>query len=861
MKTSTLASMLVLFAIMLAHALLETARDALFIAKLGADRLALAYIAIAVVALAAMTIVRRCSGTRDPRRLLVGFLTFAAVGTSILAATLAFEPSLAFVLYVWAGLVATLVVPTFWLVVERSLRIGEAKRAFGAVAAGGSVGALLGSALAALLGTFFGASALVVAAAFALVLASIAAVTLAPRTEAKPVEPALEDEAAPRRPARDARYVRLLLLLGLVSTVTLTLGDLLFKRLLAERLASDDLASVFGAVYTGLNVIGLVVQLAVTARLLDRAGVGAALTVLPAIMLVSALGFVATGITIAVIALKLADGGLRHSVHRVATEILFLPLATATRDAAKPLVDMVGQRGGQALAALIAMTLASSTHVLGVVTVAGTIAWLVVVGFIRGAYLRQFRATLEARDIQRDVQLPMLDKVSVELLMASLASPNEAEAGGALDLLVSRKEPIPALVLYHPSSAIVRRALASLRGNLRPDVVRVLQHLTSHSDPQIRAAAIAASSRTGHQEHCLGHALADPEADVRAAAAVALFEGPHAERAQDTVATLVHGSAASRAALARAIGHDPREQFRDVLVQLLAKREPEVVREVVHVWESAPALADIQHLLRLLDHPHVRGDVRRAIVASNLLEPMLVALDDPRTPLGVRRHLPRTISRFQSREAATALVARLLREPDGTTEFKILRALGRMRADNPALLIPTEPVRRYVQRSLEDAGRYRHLRHALASGPASPTLELLVELLAEKRRHAIERAFRALGILHPDADLRSVHDAITSDDDEQRAAAREIVDEVLPAEERAPLIDELVERSHAPLEHEDAVAALLVDPSDSLRCIAAHHVAQRRLVALRPELVRLKPLTGSTFVTLAFDQAIASLDA
>ena len=54
-------------------------------------------------------------------------------------------------------------------------------------------------------------------------------------------------------------------------------------------------------------------------------------------------------------------------------------------------------------------------------------------------------------------------------------------------------------------------------------------------------------------------------------------------------------------------------------------------------------------------------------------------------------------------------------------------------------------------------------------------------------------------------------------------------------------------------------AALLDDPSDSLRCIAAHHVAERRLVALRPHLARLSP--ASPLVTQAFDQAIARLDA
>jgi AAA family ATP:ADP antiporter len=870
---SILASGAVLFAVMAAHGLLETARDAIFLASLGPDRLASAYLAIAAAALGAMRLARRWRAARHPRRLLIGFLAFAALGTGAIAATLGRAPELAFALYVWTGLVATLVVPSFWLAVERGLRVGEAKRALGALAAGGTAGMLAGSAAAAALGGLIPARHLVTAAAVVFALAATAAAVLVPRGGADRAPRAAHTARgeASDAPGRSARYVRLLLVLGVASTATLTLGDLTFKRLLAERLDADVLAAVFGAIYAGLNALGLAVQLAATARLLERAGVGAALMLLPSIVLAGALGFAAAGAVAAVIALKLADGGLRHGVHRVASELLFLPLPAAARDAAKPVVDVIGQRGGQALAALAAMAVAgdaAGTRALGLLTALVAAAWLAVAARARGAYVRQFRAGLEARDIQRDARVPSLDADSVELLTSALSSPDEAEAAAALDLLALRQERVPALVLYHPSPAIVRRALASLEGELRPDVARVLERLVVHADPRIRAAALAAASRTGCHADRLASALSDPEPDVRAAAVVGLAGGPHAGAAEAALQALLAGSAQERAALAHAIGRAPREAHRGVLVQLLARREPAVVREVVQVWERTPSLADGARLLEMLDHPHVRGDVRRAFLAGDHLERLLAALQDPRTPLGVRRHLPRTISRFRSPVAAAALVARLSCELDGTTEFKLLRALGRMRADDPALAIDPQPVRAYVRRALDDAGRYRRLARALGrhgGGGGGPALDLLAELLVEKRRHAIERAFRGLGILYPTAALRGVHDAITSSDDQRRAAAREIADGVLPANERARLLDELEARdsSAAPAYAtlEAVLAALLVDHSDSLRCIAAHHVAQRRLVALRGELARLRPTAASAFVTRAFDQAIESLDA
>src|SRR6185503_13033300 len=72
---------------------------------------------------------------------------------------------------------------------------------------------------------------------------------------------------------RSRRYVRWMFAIALVSTVGLTIGDLTFKRVIAERMNPDDLAATFGAIYTGLNVLSLIIQLALTPLLLSRLGV------------------------------------------------------------------------------------------------------------------------------------------------------------------------------------------------------------------------------------------------------------------------------------------------------------------------------------------------------------------------------------------------------------------------------------------------------------------------------------------------------------------------------------------------------------------------------------------------------------
>ncbi|HEX7842053.1 MAG TPA: hypothetical protein VF469_31495, partial [Kofleriaceae bacterium] len=539
--------------------------------------------------------------------------------------------------------------------------------------------------------------------------AAITAFALTPRVGA--AEPATRRRRAEVLSQKSRRYVRLLIVVELLSMIALTFGDLMFKRIVADRLAAGDLASAFGAIYTGLNVVGLAIQLLVTPRLLARWGVANAMMVLPIVLVTTALGFSLTGALIAVVALKLGDGGLRHSLHRVSSEILFLPVPAVVRDGWKPVADAVGQRGGQALAALAVFglgALGGGARLLGVGTAVIATGWLVAIAITRRAYVAQFRETLKAGEIQRDVRVPELDADSRELLIEALSSPDEIEALAALDLL-ARRGRVPALVLYHPRAAVVQHALSLLPGELRPDVVRVLDHLIEHSDPKIRAVALAVSCRNGGSRDRLAAAASGADADVRAVALIHLASDPECTAVvDDGIAALTAGTTSDRAALARAIGHAPDARFRRVLYQLLEQREPAVMREVLAVLARAPTLADLDRLLALLEGPHVRGDVRRVFLSLGRrgLDHLIAALDDPRTPLGVRRHLPRTISRFETGVAAAALVARLLREPDGTTEYKLLRAIGRMRADEPELAIDTGAIRSYARRAVADAARY-----------------------------------------------------------------------------------------------------------------------------------------------------------
>lgn len=880
LRGTVTAPALVLFAFLTGHAILETARDALFLARLGAHRLAFAYLAMAGLAVLTVAIARGRRARPAPHLHLARVLAVGSIGTAAIAALLPVATAATFALYVWTGLVATAVLPAFWAVVDRSLAFSDAKRAVARIGAGGSLGSLAGSALAAVLSRLVPPGYLVTVGALVFAGAgTLAALTL--RGGAAPAGLATHRRSAAPLARGARRYLQLLLAVGLAATMALTFGDITFKRVLGEHFAAAQLATVLGTAYTGLAVVALIVQLVVTPRLLARRSVGDALMLLPALVAVAAGSFVLTGAFLAIVGLKLADGGLRHSLHRVASEILYLPVPAEVRDAIRPTIDAVAQRGGQAAAALLVVAVTAAvddSRALALVAALLSLAWLGLVVAARRGYVARLREQLRAGEVHRDARVPALDADAIALLTESLSRPDAMEAETALDILAAGGVPVPIRLLGHPEPAVVRRALMLIDTDSRPELLRAAALLHHHPDPEIRSRALAAASRTGVHTHQVVAGLLDQDVQVRAVAAVILTDhAAHRDAAAQTFASLTAGDCDDRIALTRAIGFRPVARFGPLLRDLVASGSEPLTREALRVLTRAPGLADLEQLLHLLASPRLRGDVRRVFTAAGDRghAHLVDALDDPRLPLDVRRHVPRTLSQFRSATATRALLARLPREPDGVTEFKILRALGRLRADDPRLPVDARIVRRYAQRSLADAARYATLQDQVAVldvADGGAGRGLLLELLAEKRRHGIEHVFRALAILQPRADLRSVHDAATSADRERRAAAREVVEGTVSSDLRVPLLallddlDPAARRARlgllaAPLYGTSTalVVGLLGDTSESLRCVAAHYAASSGLTAVRPHLARLRPLTGPPLVTFAFDQAIERL--
>lgn len=387
-----------LLAIMMAHSVMETARDALFLASLPATDLPWAYLAIALLAILELKVHERVlARIRDRRALLAASLlagSFVTLGFWALLEELG--PWALFGFYVWTGLLITVVLIEFWLLLDDAVTVIEAKRIFPAIASGGVIGAMMGSLIATTLLRITEPAGLVVAAAIILALAASTPFLWKVRTSDHP-EASVDEKVSVGWLLGDS-YLSRLLVLMMIGTITLTVLDYVFKSTVADNIAPEGLGLFFARFYLGLNSVALIVQVVGAGWLLHGFGPHRSSALLPALIMAGAAGLAFGPILLFAVALKAFDGSLRHTLYRASVEVLYLPLDSRRRDGAKGIIDVFGHRVGQAIASVLIMAgvgLGLTNRDFGIVLLVTVAAWLATILSTRRQYVDQFRHRLQ----------------------------------------------------------------------------------------------------------------------------------------------------------------------------------------------------------------------------------------------------------------------------------------------------------------------------------------------------------------------------------------------------------------------------------------------------------------------------------
>jgi AAA family ATP:ADP antiporter len=578
---------------------------------------------------------------------------------------------------------------------------------------------------------------------------------------------------------------------------------------------------------------------------------------LPVLIFGGAVGLAFGPILLFAVGLKAVDGSLRHTLYRSAVEVLYLPLGSKRRERAKGIIEVFGHRVGQAVASLLiiaAVGVGLTTRELGIVLMFLVAGWLVAIMSTRRQYVDQFRARLRHGVIDTQLELEELDRHSLDVLLNALNSDQDAEVLAAIDIFDrhGKTDLIPVLVLYHPSVQVRSRALEAFAEASDGRFVPIARRMLSDDDPEIRAAALRALTAVDPNRRLLEEKLDLEASIVRATALVGLLsmdqgsENGSAVSASKLEEWTSSKNPRTQSSLARAIRRDSGPVFHETLIKLIASEDDSVRFETLRAMEASPDARYLPSLLPLLGSSDLRAGARKAVVAIG--PEALVALDealaDPSTPQKVRRRIPHTIISFEAQEAADILLRHLEQEREGGVRLKILRALGRLRASQPSVVLDDALLQEQLRVGLLRVVQLLRWRAAIEGNGTSETAdaELLREALRDKERAALERAFWVMGLRRPEENFILVWRGVTSGNARLQAASYEvleaaltgafreavlaIIDEGEPPARRARVAATALGATIGQMSHEEAVGEMMQDRSEVIRGIATHHASE-----------------------------------
>lgn len=299
----------------------------------------------------------------ERRRILPWTYGFLASNLLLFAAIFAVQPDnirAARAFYIWLSVFNLLAISLAWSVLADLFSNEQAKRLFGLMAGGASLGGLIGPILGAVLVGVIGHSGLVLLAALFL-LGSIGAALYLQRWRDRHPLPA-EVEHPRSRPlggnpfAGATAVLRSPYLLGIAVFVVLLASVSTFLYFEQARLVAQTFTDrtrqtqVFGLIDAVVQILAILTQIFLTGRIAQKLGVGVLLVAVPLVM---AAGFLwlalAPVFAVFVVVMVIRRAG-EYALVRPGREMLYTVLLPEQKYKAKNFIDTVVYRGGDAVA-------------------------------------------------------------------------------------------------------------------------------------------------------------------------------------------------------------------------------------------------------------------------------------------------------------------------------------------------------------------------------------------------------------------------------------------------------------------------------------------------------------------------------
>jgi len=333
------------------------------------------------------------------------YLFFALTFLGLFLVRTAF-PDLALVnktFYVWVSVFSLFNLSVFWSFMTDIFNQEQARRLFGVIAAGTTVGAITGPIITASMVDSLGTNGLLLTSAVLLVVPVFIISTLRKLKVSQLHNEELEADLSRHKALGTNPFSgfsilfsdRYLVAICAFILLYVTINTFVYFELqdLTREYSLEFRAKIWSLIEIATNTLTLLTATFITGRIVIRLGMRTALTLMPAIVAVGILALVAAPVLMTLAVFQIVRRVGNYAITRPSREMLFTVLGREARFKAKPVIDVVVYRGGDVLTAWLFALIAGEGELglTGVAFVIGGIAvlWALVALRLGSGYARR----------------------------------------------------------------------------------------------------------------------------------------------------------------------------------------------------------------------------------------------------------------------------------------------------------------------------------------------------------------------------------------------------------------------------------------------------------------------------------------
>ena len=858
-------------------------RDTLFLNKYKGDRLMLSlmYIGVAILVSTATFFYTKRSAFYRMDKLITVTFSIGIILTLIFVGLVNNEISAAFAsLYIFIELLGAFMMFQFWSFTNELLDSREAKRVLGFVGCGGiiaslTVGGSVGK-LAALLGKV---QYLLFINAFCMILCIIIVRFMGRKYQSrlqrgvisKSLKAKQGKTAVPQVSISKTPYVKYIAIMIALIYVVVTLVDYQFKVVASDKISDPQkLAAYFGFVYSIFGgIFSLFFQLVATSRLL-KFSIFMSLGILPAILTLSSIFFIAVppelmmfGLAAPLVAITMAksgDSAFRYTINDAAIQLLYIPLDPKIKSRTKAIIDgmvkpiFIGVSGFILLAVSYlgkAGLVSSDVKLISwIVTIIG-ILWLGTIVSIRSRYLSVLIDNLKKKRFGSN-QFSVQPNVLQSIVSKAIDSGDDEDLSMAIDMVASAgntslgRDFVPLLTKASPKIKI--KILSLMRSmESRYNTYNILK-LFNYYDEDVQREAILTYGYS-QMEKSIKHIspfLESEKIGIREAAVIALIKyagvGGAMTAGSYLKAFLESEEEEKRAAAAYILGELGQKNMDQQLFALLNDPSPIVRRFAVNAASKINSNVFIPKLFYMLFDRSVSFDVAKVLskFGNKILDPAADILSNRLESYRLKSEVAKMLGDIYTTESFTLLAQSLETESDEMRNI-VLNSLKKLLSKIEKVTLDKNELKVLL---LKEIYQYFQTLYFSVQIRKNMKTDCLNGVTETKLNNCYQRIFSILSLMYGNSLFDNIYFNITRKfvSPTQRANALEIVDTIVDKEIRpiiVPLIESKDEEEKLNLGHtffnikqmktSDIIETFMADDSEWVRSVTLYAVAREQI--------------------------------